>query len=184
MNCLKKLVSQARVSSVTKKFLPITVVIATLNRPAILQRTLASLAEQDALPTQIVIIDGSAGDDTQVAVGEATFSAGCSLTWQRATHLGAAAQRNQGVKLATQPYIWFCDDDIVLEPECLARLWQAINSDSTFGGVNAMITNQRYNAPGRVTRTLYRLLDGKSRDCYAGKCIGPALNILPQDDPN
>jgi hypothetical protein len=49
------------------------------------------------------------------------------------------------------------------------------------GGVNAMITNQKYSPPGRVSRALFEFLDGTKRESYAGKCIGPALNLLPED---
>jgi GT2 family glycosyltransferase len=104
------------------------------------------------------------------------------VIWQRAVQAGAAAQRNQGVALTTQPFIWFFDDDIVFEPDCVQNLWHAIESDEMLGGVNAMITNQRYSKPGKVSRTLFRLLHGKSEASYAGKCIGPALNLLPEDD--
>ena len=64
------------------------------------------------------------------------------------------------------------------------RLWQALQSDTALGGVNAMITNQQYGTPGRVSRTLFRLLHGKPEATYAGKCIGPALNLLPEDRPD
>src|SRR5688572_5812580 len=46
-----------------------------------------------------------------------------------------------------------------------------------------MIVNQRYQSPGLVSRGLFRTLNGKSELSYAGKCIGPALNILPEDAP-
>jgi len=108
----------------------------------------------------------------------------CEVLYQHAFQLGAAAQRNQGVAMAAQPFIWFFDDDILFDSDCFKRLWEAIERDEAVGGVNAMITNQRYTTPGRVTRTLYRLLDGQSRESYAGRCIGPALNILPEDNPN
>jgi len=39
----------------------------------------------------------------------------------------AAVQRNQGLARASQPVIWFFDDDILFEPECVARLWPRCN---------------------------------------------------------
>jgi len=56
-----------------------------------------------------------------------------------------------------------------------------MQSDAGIGGVNAMITNQQYHTPGRVSRIMYRLMHGKKSASYAGKCIGPASNLLPQD---
>jgi GT2 family glycosyltransferase len=76
------------------------------------------------------------------------------------------------------------DDDIVFQPDCLSRMWRAINSDNKIGGVSAMITNQRYSNPGIISRTLFYLLHGRSEVSYAGLCIGPALNLLPEDSEN
>jgi glycosyltransferase involved in cell wall biosynthesis len=103
------------------------------------------------------------------------------LVYRRASERGAATQRNQAARHATQDAIWFLDDDIVFLEDCLKQLWEALDSDPQLGGVNAMIINQRYFPPGRVSRTLFQLLDGNERESYAGKCIGPAFNLLPED---
>jgi hypothetical protein len=47
-----------------------------------------------------------------------------------------------------------------------------------------MITNQRYLPPGRVSRLLFPFLHGRAEASYAGKCIGPAFNLLPEDRPD
>jgi len=169
-----------------KEVLPVSAVIPTFNRPCSLQRTLASLAAQSALPKQLIVIDGSPAEETRMVIEAWAAAVGsqCEVVYQRAFQLGAATQRNQGVAIAAQPFIWFFDDDILFESDCVERLWAAITGEEALGGVNAMITNQRYLTPGRVTRVLFRLLDGKSRESYAGKCIGPALNILPEDNSN
>src|SRR5205085_8396176 len=83
----------------------------------------------------------------------------------------------------TQESIWLFEDDVILESDCLVNLWTALMSDENLGGVSAMITNQRYISPGRLSRSLFRILHGQSAKSYAGKCIGPAFNILPEDHP-
>ncbi|MEP6911873.1 MAG: glycosyltransferase family 2 protein [bacterium] len=170
----------------TTEVLPVSAVIPTFDRPHSLERSLDSLVAQNKLPAQLIVIDGSPAEETRMVVEAwaATVGSQCEVVYQRAFQLGAAAQRNQGVAIAAQPFIWFFDDDIVFESDCVKRLWAAIKSDEAVGGVNAMITNQRYAMPGLVTRTLFRLLYGKSCESYAGKCIGPALNILPEDNTN
>src|SRR5207237_796369 len=105
----------------------------------------------------------------------------CSVVWKNASHLGAAVQRNQGVDIATQDFICFFDDDVLFEPCCVQRLWNALQSDITLGGVNAMIVNQRYQRPGIVSRTMFRLISGRREHSYAGLVIGPAVNLLPED---
>ena len=91
---------------------------------------------------------------------------------------------DEGVTYAAEPFILFMDDDILFEPECLARLWGALNSNPELGGVNAMITNQRYSPPGRLTRKLLTCLHGRRLASYAGRCVGPAFNLLPEDRPD
>jgi len=104
-----------------------------------------------------------------------------AVSWKAAEVPGAASQRNEGVRSCSQPVIGFTDDDVLFEPMCFARLWDALNSDASLGGVNAMITNQRYQAPGRISRLVFRLMAGGAQVSYAGRVLGPAVNLLPED---
>jgi len=163
--------------------LPVSAVIATKDRAGSLARTLDSLAAQAVLPAEVIAVDGSAGDDSRAVLENwgAKFASQVTVRWQRAERLGAAIQRNQGIAAVTQPFVWFMDDDILFEPECVSRLWRAMASDPQLGGVNAMITNQHYHPPGRVSRTLFTLLHGRRERSFAGRVLGPAVNLLPED---
>lgn len=159
-------------------------VIPTINRSDVLSRTLASLQKQDWQPEELIVIDASRDAATRELIQSRApdfLARGCRLSWQRATLAGAASQRNQGVAAASKPVIWFFDDDILLEPHCVARLWVALCSDAKLGGVNAMIVNQQYQPPGTVSRFMFRMMAGKKATSYAGRVIGPGLNLLPED---
>ena len=163
--------------------LPISAVVPTRNRAEAFARMLATLGDGD-IPAQFIVVDASSDESTEQlmsAFAQTVKARGCSVIWQRAVERGAAVQRNQGVKLADQPVVAFFDDDILLEAGCLRRLWDALQSDPMLGGVSAMITNQRYQSPGRVSRTMFRLMAGCSRQSYAGQFLGPAINLLPED---
>lgn len=162
--------------------LPISALIPTKNRSNVLLRTLQSLASQSMQPVEIIIVDASDNNFTKQLLATSIKNLNSQIIYQKATIAGAAAQRNQAFGLASQPYILFMDDDILLEEDCIKKLWDAIEADSTIGGVNAMITNQRYQKPGRVSEMLLRVLHGKKEESYAGMCIGPALNLLPEDN--
>jgi glycosyltransferase involved in cell wall biosynthesis len=166
--------------------IPVSAIVPTIDRASVLQRTLDSLIRQDVLPTELIVVDGSAGEQSRAIVEQwgASVAPETKVVWQRASTLGAAAQRNQGVAMATQPFIWFFDDDILFEPECVARMWRAIESDPGLGGVNAMIINQRYQPPGRVSRAVFALLNGGNEPSFAGRILGPAVNLLPEDRDN
>lgn len=44
-----------------------------------------------------------------------------------------------------------------------------------------MIVNQCYEAPGFVSRIMFSLMHGRHEKSFAGKLIGPAINLLPED---
>ncbi|MBW4518938.1 MAG: glycosyltransferase family 2 protein [Scytolyngbya sp. HA4215-MV1] len=162
--------------------LPVAAIIPTRDRSLPLMSTLQSLAQQSAQPIEAVVVDASTDDQTQ-QLCQAPEIPGLvtKIVYHRATTVGAATQRNQAIAYTTQSTILFCDDDILFEPDCLAKLWAALQCDPELGGVNAMITNQRYLPPGRFSRMLFQFLDGKKQVSYAGQCIGPGLNLLPED---
>jgi len=162
---------------------PITAVIPTLNRPESIERAFLSLAEQTSLPAEIIVIDGSDNLDTKNVLDRLRHSclSSCRLIWTAAETLGAAAQRNQGCALARQPAILFFDDDIIFGDECLDRLWTGLHLDPRYGGISAMITNQRYHPPGFVSSTMFMLMNGRRESSYAGRVLGPVVNLLPED---
>jgi GT2 family glycosyltransferase len=104
-----------------------------------------------------------------------------SILYLKAIRLGAASQRNQGVEHACNPFILFADDDVYLERDCIANLWQAIGEHDNVGGVSAMITNQKYLSMGMVTSAVVQFLLGKKMQSYAGKVIPPGWGMLPED---
>lgn len=170
----------------TPQLVSLSAVIPTRNREATLTEALRSLAEQSVVPEEILVVDASDGDRTKSVVSD--FAEGAlkntRLRWIKAETRGAASQRNQGVTAASHSFLLFCDDDVVFEPECLSRLWRAISSDSMMGGVNAMISNQPFHEPGTASRFLFALMsDDRSRN-FAGRLLGPAINLLPADHAN
>lgn len=164
--------------------IPISTLVPTRHRPEPLRRTLQSLAQQSVQPIEMIVVDGSTNDETEQLCYSEIPGLQTKIIYHRATEIGAATQRNQAYAYATQNFIWLMDDDIIFESDCLLKLWEALHSNPDVGGVNAMITNQRYFPPGRISRTLFQLLHGYPETSYAGKCIGPALNLLPEDRPD
>ena len=145
---------------------------------------LRSLAQQSVQPIEMVVVDASTDDDTEQLCKSSVSGLETKIIYHRATGVGAATQRNQAIRYASQETIWFIDDDVIFESECLQELWSALQSDPRLGGVNAMIVNQKYSSPGFASRHLFQFLNGRSEPSYAGKCIGPALNLLPEDRPD
>jgi glycosyltransferase involved in cell wall biosynthesis len=175
--------ASAGTASMKTLIIPASAVVPTCDRAPVLKRTLASLAEQSVLPTELIVIDGSSTGASREVVEEfeRLLSHPIEVCWRQAEKLGAAIQRNQGVTAASQPFILFFDDDVLFEEHCLARLWSAIDADPRLGGVNAMITNQKYHQPGPASRTVFTILHGRNELTFAGRVIGPAVNLAPED---
>ena len=159
----------------------ISAIVPTGNRSRRLQKMLESLAAQSVQPFEIIVIDSSKSNRTKEVCAKGIPGLQARIGWIEAKIWGAAAQRNQGVACATQPFIWFIDDDIVFKPDCVGRLWQAMQSDPQLGGANAMIVNQNYGRPGLLSRIVFTLLNGGREKTFAGKVIGPAVNLLPEN---
>lgn len=161
---------------------PISTLIVTRNRPNNLAVTLQSILKQSCHPKELILVDGSEGTETQYILESLDFaSLSIDVKYEKAIELGAASQRNQGISIASLPFIWFLDDDVILESFCLEMLWKAFEGRPDVGGVNAMIINQKYTTPGTATLMMYFLMHGERLQTYAGKCIGPAWNLLPED---
>ena len=160
---------------------PASGIIPTRNRHVALGATIESLSRQSIQPAEIIIIDASDGIETQELCKSKIQGLQSAIKYLKAVTRGAAPQRNEGVAVAHFDYIFFMDDDLLFEPHCLERLFSAIQSDPNLGGVNAMITNQKYHPPGRVSQLLFRYLNGQRLESYAGKCLGPVMNLLPED---
>ena len=150
-------------------------IIPTAGRAEVLRRTFESIFAQSAVPEEIIVIDASRDDSTRSVCEQFPC-----ITYLRANRRGAAPQRVQGIARSTRPKVLFLDDDIILEPDCLARLERALTSSPKIGGAGAMITNQQYAPPGKLTRALLHLIDGPAPD-FAGRKIAGILPQLPWD---
>jgi len=164
--------------------IPVSAVIVTSDRAKVLRHTLISVLRQSHVPAEFIIIDASSDDNGKIAAEDVLRDiVGAQLIYCKATKKGAAVQRMEGISSSTYSFIWFLDDDIILEEGCIKKLWEGINLRNNVGAVNAMISNQKYTSPGRLTRIMYRLMYGATLGSYAGKIIGPAWNLLPEDKP-
>jgi glycosyltransferase involved in cell wall biosynthesis len=164
---------------------PVSAILPTRNRAPILSRFFDSLELQDAMPAEIVVCDGSEGIDTERVVTsrheawDGQYANRVHWQYLRAARVGLAPQRNQAVAAATQPFVWFLDDDMLLEPSCLRQLYGTISGGPSIGGVTATLANEPYHPPGRWTRALMRWFeDGRERQSYASACVGPGWTFL------
>ncbi len=128
------------------------VVVCTRNRPATVARFLDSVFTQDAIPEELLVVDGSDAADTEQSVRDLAQSRALAVRTRYvrvgATQRGLTRQRNLALRMVSLRLIAFFDDDIVLRPDCLAQLANAhtVLGDSV-AGVGAFIDNERLAPP-------------------------------------
>jgi len=110
-------------------------VIPTYKREAVLQQCLLFAAQQTYPPKEIIVVDASPDwEKTQAHIIREIVAKYPEIDWQyvRAKRASSAAQRNQGIELATAEIVFFSFPNSVWE--CLPRRSASKQSLGTHSG--------------------------------------------------
>ena len=113
-----------------------TVVIATHNRAHLLTDTLRCLCAQQVPPTlrwEIVVVDNNSRDDTEETVRRFGGTSHVAIRYEFEPIQGQSFARNRGVAVAEGAVIVFTDDDVLPNPDWVARILEAIERDDLDG---------------------------------------------------
>jgi GT2 family glycosyltransferase len=138
-----------------------SLIIITLNRAALLQRTLQGLARQTRPIDEIIVIDNGPTRDTEQVVS--AFTARYVAEPRR----GYGHARNRGLAEASGAFIYFLDDDCVPEPDWADVLWNVLDSGAADLASGSRVPGQ----PGLAARLEYLSTDGP--------VLSPALTAGP-----
>lgn len=106
----------------------ISVIIPTLNRPALLSDAIASALHQSRAPDEIIVVDD--GSSPPVNVDDLVSQFGDKIRVIRnEKSQGLAWGRNQGVEAARGDYIAHLDDDDLFAPEALEECASLLDED-------------------------------------------------------
>ncbi|WP_420392635.1 ATP-grasp fold amidoligase family protein [Acuticoccus sp.] len=104
---------------------PVSAIVPTYNRADLIGESLESLLSQTTPPRQIVVVDDGSIDDTRSVL--AGFGSAIELV--RKENGGKASAMNRGMAHATQPLLWFFDDDDIAVPDALSTLYNALHDE-------------------------------------------------------
>lgn len=90
-----------------EKYLPISVIIPTYNRAALVLRAVSSALSQCCSGDEVIVVDDGSDDDTEVRLQPYRNR----IVYQRVSHGGAGRARNVGMSIAKSPLIAFLDSD-------------------------------------------------------------------------
>jgi len=152
-----------------------SIVIATYERADALRDAVASVEGQSRQPEQVIIVDSSAGAESEAVSRECRLP----VIYQRAERPSAAVQRNQGFRAVTTPLVAFIDDDVVLAPDTFEKLCSVFERYDDTGGVAARMNGAEHPVPNRKLHQYYRLQAGFDHRTYGGRLFGAAINCFP-----
>ncbi|MGY2134535.1 glycosyltransferase family 2 protein [Hymenobacter sp. HD11105] len=100
---------------------PVSVIICTRDRATLLQRCLTMLRALPCAPTQIIVVDNAPADPSTREV-VAAFD---QVLYVAEPRPGLDIARNTGIRAAQEAIITFIDDDVVVHPWLMYRVWEA-----------------------------------------------------------
>ena len=99
-----------------------SLVIVTYERPAALERVLASVRAQTQSPDEVIVADDGSGPAVAAVVTEFSRRQPCGVEFVRQEHAGfrAGRMRNLAIARCTGDYVLLVDGDMVLHPDFVA----------------------------------------------------------------
>lgn len=125
-------------------------IIITLNRATLLQRTLEGLTRQSRQIDEIIVIDNGPTRDTEQVVSKS------GARYVPEPRRGYGHARNRGLAEASGDVIYFLDDDCVPDPDWSEILWNALES----GEADLASGSRAPGQPGLAARLEYLSTDG------------------------
>ncbi|HEV7434327.1 MAG TPA: glycosyltransferase, partial [Pseudorhizobium sp.] len=105
---------------------PVSVIVATRNRPSQLNRCLESLRDQNYPDFEIIVVDNAPSDDRTSRLIDDKFSH--HVRYVRELRPGLAHAHNAGVHVARHPLLAFTDDDVICDRGWVAAIVSAFES--------------------------------------------------------
>lgn len=108
---------------------PISILVCTHNRAALLDQTLATLAALERpdpnLPLEAIVVANGCTDDTHAVVGKHAAGFPFPLRVVDEPRLGLSHARNRAAREARYPILAYIDDDVLLAPRWLIAMTTA-----------------------------------------------------------
>ncbi|MBW0102487.1 glycosyltransferase family 2 protein [Pseudonocardia sp. KRD291] len=124
---------------------PITVVIATRNRPESLGRCLRSVLAGDHPALQVVVVDNDPDDERTARIVD-TF-ASPRVRYVRESRRGASVGRNRGLAEARTDVVAFTDDDTEVDRSWASRIAGAFAADPSLACLSGPVLAARLGTP-------------------------------------
>jgi GT2 family glycosyltransferase len=119
----------------------VTIVVLSHNRPALLEKALRSIAAQTCPGCEVLVVDNASPSSDRVREVVHRFEGVRLLA--NATNRGFTGGMNQGLADANGEYIYLTEDDIELEPACVATLVEYLTQHPRVALAGPIMWNRR-----------------------------------------
>ena len=119
-----------------------SVIVCTKDRAKTLINLLASLSNQTMKPNEVIIVDASKNDDTKILIDEISIQLPYEIFYKKALP-SSARQRNIGAAISRGNYLFFFDDDVVLDSDYIRIIMDTFSKfeNCQLGGITGRIVN-------------------------------------------
>ena len=162
----------------TPKPVSISAIVPTIGRADSLRALLESLSAQTYRVDEVIIADASSSEETLLLVNEPQWrQSGLNIKREVVDPPNAVRQREAAIKIATGEFLLFLDDDVVLEPECVAHMIELLTTNPDVVGVTADFNNQTWPQPTKMWQWYLHHALGLRTDEWQGRVVGPLLRF-------
>lgn len=147
----------------------ISVVVVNWNRRELLRACLKSLAAQQGVEFELIVVDNGSGDGSAAMV-EQEFAGGRPPVRliRNAENRGFCAANNQGIAASDAEFVALLNNDAEADPEWLRRLSEAFDGRPEFGMAASKIVS--FEQPQRIDKAGHLIYpDGQNRGRGSGE---------------
>jgi GT2 family glycosyltransferase len=139
----------------------IDVIVLDLDGGAMLEECLASIDAQSVRPGRVIVFDNGSAVPTKNA------------TARSETNLGFAGGANAALRHSSAPYVALVNNDVVLDPDWLAWVRDALDRDAQLAAVQTIIRR----VDGAIDGAGIDISNGTFRQIGHGKPVGSPLAV-------
>ncbi len=118
---------------------PVTVVVATRDRPMGLKKTVDSLLGQDYPDFQVIVVDNAPSSDATEQVYRQHYAHIQKVRYVREETQGLGIARNRGLLATATPLVAFTDDDVLADRHWLTEINRAFHLGKNVACVTGLI---------------------------------------------
>src|SRR5262245_6903987 len=123
----------------------VSAIVPTIGRPKSLAKLLASLAAQTVPIQEVIVADAGGGEEIEHLTREPCWNdAGLAVHCIAVSPPNAVRQRTEAINFSKSKFLLLLDDDVVLEPTCVGRMLDSIQSAPDVVGVVADFNNESW----------------------------------------